>query len=217
MPRRGPLYAAWLAVHGVLAVWPITSPGHLDWPPFNAWAHYLNANIEGTPLNTYNVVLWGIVAALAIAQLARPADGRQRLWLAGWICMGVIAAVIAVEELVDLKARLSVSVASFGYLEPVSDSVRWIFLAAPFVLILGIAPAYVLYRSVRRHAELAALSGMSLIAGSAATAHEFVEGNEWVFLIEEGLEMVSAALLCVVLVELLARTRCAAIRVETRT
>lgn len=217
MPVRGRLYACWLAAHAVLVVLPITSPGHLDWPPFNAWAHYLNANIEGTPLNTYNIVLWGIVAALAIAQLARSADGRQHVWLGGWIGAGIIAAVIAIEELVDLKASLGVSVASFEILAPVSGSVRWIFLTAPFMLILGIVPAYVLYLSVRKHAELAALSGMSLIAGSAAIAHEFIEGNEWVFLIEEGLEMVSAALICVVLVELLARTRFAATSVATRT
>ncbi|MCY4111556.1 MAG: hypothetical protein OXF96_06410, partial [Chloroflexi bacterium] len=175
--RRGPLYAAWIAVHGVLAVLPVTSRERLNWPPFNAWempvemrpgggmpitvwVTPLEANIEGTPLNTYSIVLWSMVAALALAQVVRPAAGRRWLWLAGWISVGGLAALIAVEEHYDWKGSLGSQVQWFDF---IASTVRWEVVVAPFVALPGALAGYVIYRSVTRIPALAMLSAAACI------------------------------------------------------
>ena len=217
--RRGRLYAAWIAVHGVLAVLPATTRGRLDWPPLNAWEMPvqvrpgggvpitywvipLEANYEGTPINTYSIVLWSIVAALALAQVARPAAGRRWLWLAGWICAGGLAALIAMEEHYEWKT-------AFGYevewLEFIVYTVRWEVVAAPFVAVPGALAGYVIYRSVTRIPALAMLAVAACIFAISSLAHEIVQYNLWMELIEEGSEMILGSILAVILYELLMR------------
>ena len=217
--RRGRLYAAWIAVHGVLAVLPATTRGRLDWPPLNAWEMPvqvrpgggvpitywvipLEANYEGTPLNAYSIVLWSLVAALALAQAARPAAGRRWLWLVGWLCAGGIAALIAAEEHYEWKGSLGYQV---EWLEFIALHVRWEVVAAPFVALPGAMAGYVIYRSVTRFPALAMLSVAAGILAFASLAHEVVQYNLWMDLIEEGSEMILGAILAVILFELLVR------------
>ena len=217
MPARGRLYAGWLAAHGLLALLPVTSHGYLDWQPFKPWVMHLEANIEGTPANSYTIVLWGMVGALALAQVTRPADGCRWLWLAGWISFGIIACMIAAEEHADLKWRLGLGVA---LLERIPGPMLWIVVITPLLALLAPQSVYVLYKSVRRHAVLAVLAGSASISGIAAVAHEVVHdvalSYEIFLLYEEGLEIMAAAFLCVVLVELLIQHRYAAKRVVQR-
>jgi len=218
--RRGRLYAAWIAAHGVLAVLPATARGRLDWPPLNAWEMPvevrpgggvpitywvipLEANYEGTPLNTYSIVLWGMVAALALAQVVRRADGRRWLWLAGWISAGTIAAIIAVEEYYDFKGALGHQGA---WLEFISSDVRWEIVVAPFVAVPGAIAGYVIYKSVTRYPGLAMLSGVACIFAIVTLTHDFAVSNHWwVDFIEEGSELMLGAVLIVILYELLIR------------
>ena len=217
--RRGRLYAAWIAVHGVLAVLPAITRGRLDWPPLNAWEMPvqvrpgggvpitywvipLEANYEGTPLNTYSIVLWSLVAALALAQVVRPAGGRRWLWLAGWISVGGLAALIAMEEHYEWKG-------AFGYqvewLEFIAHTVRWEVVVAPFAALPVALAGNVIYRSVTRIPALAMLSVAACIFAIASLAHEIVQYNLWMDLLEEGSEMLLGAVLAVILYELLMR------------
>ena len=218
--RRGRLYAAWIAAHGVLAVLPATTRRRLDWPPLNAWempaevrpgggvpitvwVSPLEANYEGTPLNTYSIVLWSLVAALALVQVARPADGRRWLWLAGWISAAGIAAMIAVEEYFDFKGSFGHQLA---WLEFISSDVRWEFIVAPFVAVPGAIAGYVVYRSVTRYPGLSMLSVAACTFAIITLSHDIsVSSNWWVDFIEEGSEMLLGAVLAVILYELIIR------------
>ncbi len=218
--RRGRLYAAWIAVHGVLAVLPVTSRERLDWPPLNAWempvemrpgggmpitvwVTPLESNIEATPINTYSIVLWSLVAALALAQVVRPAAGRRWLWLAGWLCAGGLAAIIAVEEHYDWKGSLGSQVQWFEF---VATTVRWEVVVAPFVALPGAMAGYVIYRSVTRIPALALLSAAACIFAIVTISHDIgASNNLWIDLIEEGSEMILGSVLVVILYELLMR------------
>ena len=203
MVVRGRLYAGWLAVHGVLAALPITSHGRLDWPPFNAWGSHLDLNIEGALGNTYTIVLWSIVAVLALAQAVRPADGSRWLWLSGWFSLGIIAGALAAEEYAGLKGQLGLVGYNIAWLEGIHGTVIWLVVFSPPAAILGSISAYVLYTSVRRNVVLAILAGLAPVTGVAATYHEILDLNEWADVLEEGLELMTAALISVVLIELL--------------
>ena len=218
--RRGPLYAAWIAVHGVLAVLPAITRGRLDWPPLNAWEMPvqvrpgggvpitywvipLEANYEGTPLNTYSIVLWSMVAALALAQVVRPAAGRRWLWLSGWICAGGLAALIAAEEHYDWKGSLGSQVQWFEF---VSSTVRWEVVVAPFAALPVALAGNVIYRSVSRLPALAMLSAAACFFAFVTLSHDIgASNNLWIDLIEEGSEMTLGAILIVILYELLMR------------
>ncbi|MCY3913981.1 MAG: hypothetical protein OXG43_12175 [Chloroflexi bacterium] len=214
---RGRLYAAWLAAHGLLAVLPVTSRGRLDWPPFNSWViplegnvgedtptiiwvSPLEANVEVTPINTYTIVLWSIVAALALAQAVRPANGRGGMWLVGWICTGGIAAMIAVEEYLERKGYLAQGV---EWLEFIPSNVRWEFVVAPFVAVPGVMAGYVIYKSVTRNPALAMLSVAAIVFAVTGLARELISGNLWMDLMEEGSEMMAGSIITVILFELL--------------
>ncbi len=217
--HRGRFYAVWIAAHGVLAVLPAMAHGRLDWPPLNAWVmlaevrpgggvpiYYsvmpLEANYEGTPINTYTIVLWSIVAALALAQAIRPANGSRWIWLAGWLVVGAAAAVIAAEEHYELKGYLGHQVA---WLDPIPTTIRWEVVVAPFVAVPGAIAGYVLYKSVAKHAILSLLFAVACVLFFASLAHEIVQYNVWMDLLEEGSEMMAGSLMSVILAELLLR------------
>ena len=170
--------------------------------PITYWVIPLEANYEGTPLNTHSIVLWSLVAALALAQVVRPTDGRRWLWLAGWISAAGIAALIAAEEHYEWKGYLGYQV---EWLEFISAHVRWEAVVAPFVAVPGALAGYVIYKSVTRYPGLAMLSVAACILAFASLAHEVVQYNLWMDLMEEGSEMLLGAVLIVILYELLVR------------
>ena len=110
--------------------------------------------------------------------------------------------MIAAEEYYEVKG-------SFGYqvewLEFIAFNIRWEVVVAPFVALPVALAGYVVYRSVSRFPALAMLFVAACTFAIASLAHEIVQYNLWMDLIEEGSEMMLGAILAVILYELLMR------------
>ena len=122
--------------------------------------------------------------------------------MAGWLVVGAAAAVIAAEEHYELKGQLGHQVA---WLDPIPITIRWEVVVAPFVAVPGAIAGYVLYKSVAKHATLSLLFAVACVLFFASLAHEIVQYNVWMDLLEEGSEMMAGALMAVILTELLLR------------
>ena len=220
MQSRARLFAGFLAAHLALIV-PLAPP-LIDWawPTHGSWLRHLNLDREGSPANLYSGILWGIVAALAAAQLLRPVVSRRGprwLWPLGWLSVALFAALVAVEELADVKDALggwdalSALLASVN-LADLPVGIRWAAVVTALTAPLLAAAAWVLYTSLRRRPTLALLTALALaLAVGAALRDGFSDlyGTTagWELLIEDGSELMAAAILAVVFVEMLAAGR----------
>ena len=217
-PRtRAWLLAGFLAVHLALTVPLAILAVGWDWPEPDSWFQQLSLDREGSAAALYSGVLWGTVAALAAAQLFRPAlpiRGPRWLWALGWLSAALIAALVAFEELADLKDTLGRSEWLVGLLASVDlrdlpVEVRWAAVVAPLAAPLAAAAGWVLYASLRRHPALALLAVLALALGVGAVLHDgFAEGygttGSWLLFLDDGSEVMAGAILAVVLVEALA-------------
>lgn len=188
-----------------------------NWPLPAAWLHRLDLNAEGSAANLYSGILWGIVAALAAAQLLRPViamRGPQWLWPLGWLGAALFAALVAFEEIVGLKNTLARSewLAELLATLNLSDlplQVRWAVVIAPLAAPLAAAAGWALYASLRRRPALALLTVLALALGVSAVLHDgftdhYGSTSPWVLLLDDGAEHMAGAILAVVLVEALA-------------
>ena len=205
-PRtRARLLAAFLAANLVIVLLPAVSTQRLAWSGFTPWVEQLEANIEGTPANTYAGIIWGGVAVLALAQLLPPPPGRQRwFWRLGWLSMALIAALIACEEGFSLLAKDRAAHLDLGVVAPAA---YWLVVAAPLAAPLVAAAGWVLWISQRGHPARTLLTGLAaaLAAGSIAVDAGVLHVTPiaWEYLLEEGMEVMAAALFAVMLAETL--------------
>ena len=188
-----------------------------NWPLPAAWFHRLDLNAEGSAANLYSGILWGIVAALAAAQLLRPViamRGPQWLWPLGWLGAALFAALVAFEEIASLKNTFARSewLAELLATLNLSDlplQVRWAVVIAPLAAPLAAAAGWALYASLRHRPALALLTVLALALGVSAVLHDgftdhYGSTSPWVLLLDDGAEHMAGAILAVVLVEALA-------------
>ena len=217
-PRtRAWLLAGFLALHLALAAPLAILAADWDRPEPDSWLRQLNFDGEGTAANLYSGILWGGVAALAAAQLFRPAisvRGPRWLWMLGWLSAALLAALVALEELADLKdtlgrwEALNALQASWN-LARLPVNLRWAVVVVPCIAPLAAAAGWVAYTSLRRHPALALLAVLAVALGVGTAVHDqfgvlYGTTSVWVLFIEEGSEIMAGATLAVVLVELLA-------------
>ena len=220
-PRtRAWLLAGFLAVHLALTVPLAILAVGWDWPESGSWFRQLNLDGEGTAANLYSGILWGAFAALAGTQLFRPvpsARGPRWLWVLGWLSAVLLAALVAFEELADLKDTLGRWEAFNAFLASVDladlpISVRWLAIVGPLGVPLAAAAAWVVFVSVRRHPALALLTVLAVALGMGAALRDgfgelYGTTAAWALFIEDGSEIMAAAILVVVLIELRAGTK----------
>ncbi len=207
---RARLLAAFVVVHLALTVPLAILVAGWDW--FD-WFRQLNLDGEGTAANLYSGILWGAVAALAAGQLCwpeTPARTPRWLWVLGWLSAALFAALVAFEEIADVKDALGKWGALYPYLEALSlgdlpGNVRWAAVVAVPIAPLAAAAAWVAYVSLRRHPALALLTVLALALGAGAALRDgFAElygtTAAWEVFIEDGSELMAGAILAVVLV-----------------
>ena len=217
-PRsRARLLAVVLAVHLVLTVPLAILAVSWDWPEPDSWFRQLSLDGEGSAANLYSGILWTAVAALAAAQLFRPAlpiRGSRWLRVLGWLSVALIAALVAFEELADLKdtlgrwEALDALLVSMN-LADIPFGVRWLAIIGPLGVPLAAAAAWVVFMSVRRHPALALLTVLAVALGIGAALRDgfgddYGTTSPWLLLLDDCSELMAGAILAVVLVEALA-------------
>lgn len=170
-------------------------------------------NKERTAANLYSAWLWGAVAALAAVQLFRsatPVRGPKWLGALGWLSVALLAALVAAEELTQLKDRLGYHQAlqASMNLSAVPPRDRWLPMVAPVVALLAATASWGAYPTLRRHPALALLTGVAVTVGVGAVLRDVFAGTQYMgpvgkHFLEEGSELMAGATLVVVLVELL--------------
>ncbi|MCY3784721.1 MAG: hypothetical protein OXG79_13190 [Chloroflexi bacterium] len=171
-------------------------------------------NREQTAANLYAAIIWGAVAVLAGAQLFRsatPVRGPKWLGALGWLSVALLAALVAAEELTQLKDRLGYHQAlqASMNLSDVPPRDRWLPMVAPLVALLAATASWGAYPTLRRHPALALLTGVAVTVGLGAVLRDVFAGTQYMspvgkHFLEEGSELMAGATLVVVLVELLA-------------
>lgn len=229
-PRaRARLLAGFLGINLLAAL--LAQAQRLGWLGTSHWLRQLDSSPEGTLANSYSVVVWSAVAVLALAQLCRsePAGSQRRLQVFGWLCLALIAALAAFEEGADLKDSLGphtlpASLAAMLNLEGLPGSARWLPIVAPLLAVPLAAGGWVLLAAQRGHPArtflvlLAGVAAASSIAqdayvtsGAELEIRAVAPGPEPLHItqifagrLEEGAEVMAAAALVVVLIEMLA-------------
>ena len=215
-PRaRAWLLAAFLAANLVLVLLPAARADRLGLiDPAAAWIGQLEANREGTAANTYSAVIWGGVAVLAVTQVIRSPSRRRWLQRLGWLSMALIAALIACEEGISLIHKDRAAHLNFAAVSPylnltagVPPAAQWLVVALPLLTIPLLAAGWVLVTSQLGHPARALLTGLAAALAAASIAVDtgvlHVGSIGWEYLLEEGLEIMAAALFVVILVETL--------------
>lgn len=199
---------AFLAVNCVLALLPTTGSSGLRWPWLSSWVDHLNSEFDTSLGNAWSVALWLGVFVLAVAHLRRPPVGRRRLWLAGWTSFAFLAAVTALLETNDsYRNQLDGSIP----IDEIAPHFHWIILAAPLALPLIALAGHVLWGIVRDNLSLRILAGISILLGFAAVVRDSFfylydpARSAWPLFLEDGSEIMSAAILISILVGSLGR------------
>ena len=214
------MLSGFLAVHVALTLPLAVIAAEWGWPEPDSWFRQLSLDGEGSAANLYSGILWGIVAALAAAQPFRsaiPVRGPRWIWILGWISAALFAALIAVEEIAELKdvlgrwEQLDALLESLN-LTDLPVGVRWAAVVGVLAAPLAAAAAWVLYASLRRQPALALLAGLALALAAGAALRDgfgsrYGTTAGWELFIEDGSELMAAAILAVVLIEALAAGR----------
>ena len=137
--------------------------------------------------------------------MRRPAprcvSGPRWLWRLGWLSVTLVAALVAFEELADRKDALRRLETLDAVLATVDPELRWLVVVAVVGAPLAAAAGWALYASLRRHPAVALGVGAALRDGFGVRYGTTVP---WVFLLDDGSELMASAILAVVLVEALA-------------
>ena len=222
-PRaRARLLAGFLALH--LAAVLVTLVDTLGWGKQvpGDWLWVLNAHIEGGPADRYSGVLFGAVALLAAAQAVRPSvppRGPLLLWRLGWLSAAVFIALVAVEELhpqVDPAAVAASMIATSHVSDRALGMIAFLAIAA----IPALAALRVLVTSQLGHPARMLITILGLAVALVALTLDAASANrvilitlaDWIDLplesgalypvFEEGSELMGAATLAVVLVDM---------------
>ena len=211
------MLAAFLVAHLALTVPLAVLVAGWDW---SGWLGQLNLDGEGTAANLFSAILWGAVAALAAGQLFRSEAAARTprwLWVLGWLSAALFAALVAVEEIANVKDAFGRSGALYPYLEALGladlpSTIRWVALVAVPFAPLAVSAAWVVYVALRHHPALAMLTVLALALGAGAIirdglVHLYGTQVAWETFIEDASELMAGAILAVVLVERLATRR----------
>ena len=192
----------------MLALLPVTGSSGLRWPWFSTWVDHLNSEFDTSLGNAWSVALWVAVLVLAMAHIRRPRVGRRRLWIAGWVSFAFLAAVTALLETNDsYRNQLDGTIP----IDEIAPHFHWIILATPLALPLIALAGYVLWGVVRDNPGLRVLSGISILLGFAAVVRDSFfylydpVRNSWPLFLEDGSEIMSAAILVTILTGSLGR------------
>ena len=141
-----PFLAAFLLAHLALTIPLLIHAAGWRHLISSAWFGQLDSGIEGTSANIYSGFLWGFVALLALAQIARSRPEVKPRWLmvVGWVSFGAFAALIAFEELASVvKDALGVLAASARLaalkISDLPQSARWLAVVAPVAIPMAAA------------------------------------------------------------------------------
>lgn len=210
---RARLLAAFLAANLVVVLFAAADEPRLGWLSSTAWIKQFEFDTEGTVANSYAVVVWAAVALLALAQLTRSTE-RRRSRALGWASLALIAALIALEEASSLKERIGNPIYTFDLaaipgLAFVPAGARWLVVVVPLLAVPLAAAGWVLVTSQRGHpmrALLAVVAGVLLLGATALDPVELIgTPRAWERLLEEGSEVMAAATLAVILLEMRAQ------------
>lgn len=185
-----------------IALLPATGDWGLRWPWFSGWVDHLNSEIDTSLGNAWSVTLWILVVALAIAHLRQKPQARRWIWIAGWSSFAILAAVIALLETHDsFRNQFDGAVP----IEGIARHLHWMILAAPLALPLMVLAGSVLWAIVGRNPTLRILAGVAVVLGFLAVVRDSVfylydpARNDWPLFLEDGSEIMAAAILVVVL------------------
>lgn len=217
---RARTYAAFLAAHLPLTAPMVVIAASWDGDVPGGWLAPFDFDTEGTAANLYSGVLWTAVAALGYAQLSRSAPMKRPgwRWTTGWACVGVFAALVAIEELAGLKDTDAAveALEQLTWIAPewLPEDARWLAVVAPLAAPLAPAAGWALYTSQRPYPVRAFLT---VLAVGLLLVVLIIDGLDplydwptrvWMRFIEESSELLAGALLVVILAEtLLNRTR----------
>ena len=193
---------AFLSANCAVALLPVTGSSGLRWPWFSAWVDHLNSEFDTSLGNAYSVALWVAVFVLAAAHLRRPPVGRRWLWKAGWTSFALLAAMTALLETDDwYRNQLDGTIP----VDEIAPHFHWMILAAPLALPLIALAGYSLWAIVRRNPRLRILAAISVLLGFAAVARDSFfylydpTRSAWPLFLEDGSEIMSAAILVAIL------------------
>ena len=215
-PRaRAWLLAGFLAANVALALLPAGDAERLGWLGSPAWLRELDAETEVTLANSYSVVVWSAIAVLGLAQLVRPAasSARSRLRVFGWLSVAILAALVALEEGLSVKDMLAEDMSWVDAVTPgpnkLPPNTRWLVAAAPLCAPLLAAAGWVFHIEQRGHPAMRLLTllvAILLVEAVAQDAYNVLSIGigAWQHLMEEAAQIVGAAALVVILVEMLA-------------
>ena len=211
-PRaRARLLAGFLAVNLIIVMLPAANVQRLELAVPTALIKQLEADIETSLANTYSAVVWGVVAVLAVAQLLRPPSSSRRRWLwrLGWLSVALLAALIALEERASLKDAIGTLTLPVDLaLIPNLEAIRWLAVVAPLLAAPLAAAGWVLLTSQRLHPARALLTLLAIVFVACAIVLDsyvlHIAPLSWSVFLEEGLELTAAAILVVILIEMLA-------------
>ena len=215
-PRaRARLLAGFLAINLVGVLLPAASEQRLGLVESTAWIEQLEADTEGTLANTYGSVVWGAVAVLAVAQLFRstPSSRRRWLWRFGWLSVVLLAALIALEDIASLKdmtgeRRTPVDLVELLHLEglpPSAAGCPWLYRCWPLRWRRRAGSSSRRSAGTRWRVLLTVLAAVFAVGAIAQDPDEVqITSTAWRYLLEEGSEVMAAATLIVILVEMFA-------------
>lgn len=210
---RARLLAAFLATNLVVVLLSAADTPRLGWLGSTSWIKQLEFDAEGTLANSYAVVIWSAVAILALAQLACSTE-RRRSRALGWASLALIASLIALEEAASLKDWIGDPTATFDLaaipgLAFVPAGARWLVVVVPVLAVPLASAGWVLFTSQRGHPMRALLAGVAAVLLLGAIALDPVEFTgaplAWEHFLEEGAEVMAAATLAVILIEMRAK------------
>ena len=223
-PRaRARLLAGFLAANLAMVLLSMLYRLGWGWMVPGDWLVHLDGNFERGFADRYAAVVFGTVAVLAAAQALRPPptrSGPRWLWTVGWLSAASVIALVAVWELHQWTDVVVFLAPAFG-MEELAPRFRWVLVAAPLAAPLAVAAGWVLVTAQRGHPARALLAVLAVTLALSALIHEVLHdtllyhlGTIWLGFpkdgsglkleIEEGSELMAAAALGVILIEMLA-------------
>ena len=159
---------------------------------------------------------------LGLAQLLRPTPQRRRqLWVLGWLSVALLAALIAFEDVASRKEAIA-----YGLMEPLTflkvlpPLSRWVAVLVPLLAVPLAAAGWVLWTAQRGQPARRLLTGLAAVFVTSAIVQDtevhLLTPLVWKYFLEEGAEIIGAATLVVILIEMLCERPGAVLVAPTR-
>lgn len=216
MPKLSDRHALTLVSLGSLtfsfaiALSQFTLEGRLGWIESWVQPHHLDANAEGLLANFWTSMVWGTVGVLGATYAVQPprANCRRLTWMIGGLSVSLLAFVVALEEILDLRVMFEREAAGLSWVpgaQALPTSGHWLFAAFPLIVPL-VAAVWFLERTSRGNHATRVLLVMAAGMSIGAVAKDIWDPmTTWLNAVEEGNELMSAAIMSAALVELLVR------------